>query len=57
MASLTTPVEARVRQETQGRIRDLTVREDHGRILIRGRTTTDKRFTSQRNNRGLLRSN
>jgi|GEM_PF-1409117 len=57
MVSLTTPVEARVRQETQGRIRDLTVREVHGRILIRGRTTTDKRFTSQRNNRGLLRSN
>jgi hypothetical protein len=38
MVSLTT--EARVRQETCGRIRDLTVREDHGRILIRGRTPT-----------------
>jgi hypothetical protein len=57
MVSLTTPVEARVSQEAEGRIKDLTVREDHGRILIRGRTTTDKRFTSQRNNRGLLRSN
>ena len=40
MVSLTTEVEARVRQETCGRIRDLTVREDHGRILIRGRTPT-----------------
>jgi hypothetical protein len=40
MVSLTTEVEARVRQETRGRIRDLTVREDHGRILIRGRTPT-----------------
>jgi hypothetical protein len=40
MVSLTTQVEARVRQETSGRIRDLTVREDHGRILIRGRTPT-----------------
>ena len=40
MVSLTTQVEARVRQETYGRIRDLTVREDHGRILIRGRTQT-----------------
>ncbi len=40
MVSLTTQVEDRVRQETYGRIRDLTVREDQGRILIRGRTPT-----------------
>jgi hypothetical protein len=36
MASLTEEVETRVRQSTHGRIRDLTVREDHGCILIRG---------------------
>jgi hypothetical protein len=36
MASLTEEVELRVRQTTQGRIRDLTVREDHGRIVMRG---------------------
>jgi hypothetical protein len=36
MASLTDEVETRVRQTTHGRIRDLTVREDHGRILMRG---------------------
>jgi hypothetical protein len=36
MATLTEEVEMRVRQATQGRIRELSVREDHGRILIRG---------------------
>jgi hypothetical protein len=36
MASLTEEVAKRVRQTTHGRIRDLSVREDHGRILVRG---------------------
>jgi hypothetical protein len=36
MASLTGEVETRVLQRTHGRIRDLTVCEDHGRILMRG---------------------
>ena len=36
MSSLTEAVETRVRQTTQGHIRDSTVREDHGRILLRG---------------------
>ncbi len=36
MSSLTDEVETRVRQTTQGRIRDLIVREDHGGILMRG---------------------
>jgi hypothetical protein len=36
MSSLTEEIETRVRLTTHGRIRDLTVREDHGRILVRG---------------------
>ena len=36
MVSLAEQVETRVLQTTHGRIRDLAVREDHGRILIRG---------------------
>ena len=36
MVPLTEAVATRVRQTTHGRIRDLTVREVHGRILIRG---------------------
>lgn len=36
MVALIEAVETRVRQTTHGRIRDLTVHEDHGRILIRG---------------------
>jgi hypothetical protein len=40
MGSLAEQVETRVRQTTHGRIRDLAVREDHGRILIRGQAQT-----------------
>jgi hypothetical protein len=36
MATLTEAVATRVRQTTHDRIRDLIVREDHGRILVRG---------------------
>jgi hypothetical protein len=36
MMPLTEQVETRVSQMTHGRIRDLTVREDHGRIVLRG---------------------
>jgi len=37
MSSLAEEIETRVRRSTQDRIRDLIVREDHGRILMRGR--------------------
>jgi osmotically-inducible protein OsmY len=40
METLTEQVESKVRQMTHGRIRDLTVREIHGRILIRGQAPT-----------------
>jgi hypothetical protein len=40
MASLTEEVESRVRETTHGRIRDLTVHEVRGRILIRGLAPT-----------------
>ena len=40
MGSLAEQVETRVRQTTHGRIRDLAVREDHGRILIWGQAQT-----------------
>jgi len=40
MESLAEQVAARVRQTTHGRIRDLTVREQHGRILVRGLVPT-----------------
>jgi hypothetical protein len=36
MSSLAEEIETRVRRSTQDRIRDLIVREDHGRILMRG---------------------
>jgi hypothetical protein len=34
--SLTQQVETRVRESTHGRIRDLSVEEVHGRVVIRG---------------------
>jgi hypothetical protein len=40
MVSLTEQVATRVRQTTHGRIRDLTICEDHGRILVRGQAPT-----------------
>jgi hypothetical protein len=40
MESLAEQVESRVRQTTHGRIRDLTVHEVRGRILIRGQAPT-----------------
>ena len=40
METLAAEVEFRVRQLTHGRIRDLSVREIQGRILIRGQAPT-----------------
>jgi hypothetical protein len=40
MVSLIEEVETRVREASHDRIRGLTVREDHGRILIRGQAPT-----------------
>jgi hypothetical protein len=40
MEPLIEQVESRVRETTHGRIRDLTVHEVHGRILIRGQAST-----------------
>jgi hypothetical protein len=40
MVSLTEQIERLVRQLAHDRIRDLTVREDDGRILIRGQAPT-----------------
>jgi hypothetical protein len=40
VASLIEQVESRVRQTTHDRIRDLTVREERGRILVRGQAPT-----------------
>jgi hypothetical protein len=40
LPSLTEEVETRVRQTTHGRIRHLSVREDQGRIFIRGQAPT-----------------
>jgi hypothetical protein len=39
-ATLAEQVETRVRQATHGRIRELAVREDQGRILIQGQAQT-----------------
>jgi len=40
MVSLSEQVALRVHQSTHGRVRDLTVCEDHGRIIIRGQAST-----------------
>ena len=45
MASLIEQVETRVRQTTHDRIRDLIVREECGRILVRGQAPTQ--YTKQ----------
>jgi hypothetical protein len=40
MTALTALVEIRVRETTHDRIRDLSVEEDQGRVVIRGQATT-----------------